>query len=122
MRSVGAIAAGVGVNLLAIPVDVALHAAGVFGTGGEEAGGGPYLLALAYRAALACLGGSVAARLAPFSPMRHALALGGLGVLLTSLGAAAQWDLGHHWYPLSLIVISVPATLAGAGISARRRP
>jgi hypothetical protein len=119
LKSIGAVAAGIGANLLAIPVDLALHAANVFPATPQEMGEGRYALALAYRAAFAVLGGWVAARLAPSSPMKHAWVLGGLGVLLASLGAAAQWGLGHHWYPLSLIALSLPATWAGGRLSTR---
>lgn len=122
MRSIGAVAAGIGANLLAIPVDLALQAAGVFGAEGGQAGASLYALALAYRTAFAVLGGWVTGRLASSSPITHALALGSLGVLLASLGAAAQWDLGPHWYSLALIAISLPATLAGASLSSRSRP
>ena len=113
MKSVGAVLAGVGANLLAIPVDVALSAAGLFSAQGNEGGEAPYAVALAYRLAFAGLGGWVTARLAPSRPLRHGLALGALGMVLASLGAAANWGLGHHWYPLSLIVGGFPATLAG---------
>lgn len=109
-KSIGAVAAGIGANLLAIPLDGALAAAGVFPSESE----GPYALALAYRAALAVLGGYTTARLAPSSPQRHALVLGAIGVALSALGAVAQWPLGHHWYPLSLVLVSLPASWAGA--------
>jgi hypothetical protein len=86
------------------------------GGGGSES---PYALALAYRTAFAVLGGWVTAGLAPAAPTRHAALLGGLGVMLAGAGAAAQWTLGHHWYTLSLVVMSLPATLAGARLRNR---
>ena len=119
LRSVGAVVAGVGANLLAIPIDVALMAAGLFSASDTNTGEAQYLLALAYRSAFAVLGGWVTARLSPSSPRTHALVLGGLGVLLASAGAAAQWHLGHHWYPLSLVAVSLPASLGGAGLFSR---
>jgi hypothetical protein len=119
MKSVGAMAAGLGANLLAIPVDVVLHAATVFPPQGQDMTDGLYGLALAYRAAFALLGGRAVARLAPGAPMTHAWLLGGLGVLLGTVGAIAQWNLGHHWYPLALIGISLPLTIAGARLSTR---
>jgi hypothetical protein len=119
LRSIGAVVAGVGANLLAIPFDVALMAAGLFAASDPSAGEAQYLLALSYRSAFAVLGGWVTARLAPSSPMTHALVLGGLGVLLASAGAAAQWHLGHHWYPLLLVAVSLPASWGGARLSTR---
>ncbi len=29
---------------------------------------------------------------------------------------------GHHWYPLCLVAISLPATLAGANVFTRSQP
>lgn len=118
IRSSVAVVAGVGANMLAIPVDVALQSAGVFPAAGE----GPYVLALAYRVAFAALGGWITARLAPSSPMKHGWILGVVGVVFASLGAAAQWSAGHHWYPLAIAVLSLPATLAGARRFVRSRP
>jgi len=118
IKSIVAVVAGVGANMLAIPVDVALQSAGVFPAAGE----GPYALALAYRLAFAVLGGWATARLAPSSPMKHAWVLGALGVLFASLGAAAQWSAGHHWYPLVIIVLSFPATVVGARHFVRSQP
>ncbi len=38
----------------------------------------------------------------------------GIGVLLSTLGAIAMWDFGMHWYPIALIVSSLPcAWIAG---------
>lgn len=118
VKSIIAVIAGVGANMLAIPVDVALQAVGVFPAAGE----GPYALALAYRLAFAVVGGWVTARLAPSSPMEHGWILGVVGVVFASLGAAAQWNAGHHWYSLAIVVLSLPATLAGARRFVRSRP
>jgi hypothetical protein len=118
VKSIVAVIAGVGANLLAIPVDLALQSAGVFPTEAE----GPYALALAYRLAFAVLGGWVTARLAPSSPMKHGWALGLLGVVFASLGAAANWSAGHHWYPLAIIALGLPATVTGARLFVRSQP
>jgi hypothetical protein len=115
VRSIGAVVAGVSANLLAIPVDVTLQSAGVFTAAGE----GPYAFALAYRLAFAALGGWITARLAPSSPIKHGWILGVAGVLFASLGAAAQWSAGHHWYPLAIMALSLPATLGGAHLFMR---
>ncbi|MBI5495752.1 MAG: hypothetical protein HY904_12075 [Deltaproteobacteria bacterium] len=119
LRSVGAVVAGVGANFLAVVLDGIMHASGVFPPLGQDMGDGLFALALAYRTVCAVGGGWVTARLAPFSPVKHALILGGVGMLLSSLGAAAQWNLGHHWYPLSLIAICLPASWAGATLANR---
>lgn len=119
-RSIGAVVAGIGANFLAALVDWPLHALGVLPAPDEPSGEGPLALALAYRAGFAVLGGYVVAKLAPSSPMGHAWVLGGLGIVLSTLGAAAQWGLGHHWYPLCLIALCVPATWIGARLAVGR--
>lgn len=58
----------------------------------------------------------------------NALALGALGVVVPSLGAAATWnagpEFGPHWYPLHLIAVSLPLSWLGGKIEAllRRGP
>lgn len=112
-KSALAIAAGIGVNLLAVPVDFAVQASHAFPPVGPDSGEGFFVIALAYRAAFAVGGGWIASRLAPRSPLKHAWFLGGLGTLLACLGAVGQWDLGHHWYALALAAMSFPATWLG---------
>jgi hypothetical protein len=48
--------------------------------------------------------------------MKHALILGGIGVLLSAAGAiaTADMDLGPAWYAWSLVAISLPAAWIGA--------
>jgi hypothetical protein len=117
-RSLGAGAAGIAVNLLAVPIDLSLHAAG-FMPMGEAMGDGHYALALSYRAVLAVAGAWTVFRLAPGRPWLHVWVLAGLGAVVSTLGAAAQWSLGHHWYPVSLIVLCAPAAWAGATLAER---
>jgi hypothetical protein len=119
LKSVGAVFAGICANFLAVPVDAIFHAAGVFPAPGQGMSDALFGLAFAYRSALAVLGGWVTARLAPSSPMAHALGLGGVGLLLSTAGTVAQWNLGHHWYPISLIFICLPASWLGARLSHR---
>lgn len=118
LKSVGAVFAGIVANMLAVPIDAVLHATGVYPPPGGETDA-HLALAFSYRALAAVLGGAVTAKLAPASPRGHALALGIVGLVLSSAGAAAQWGLGHHWYPLSLIALCLPASLAGARFTAR---
>lgn len=120
LRSVGAVVAGIAANFLAVPIDAALEGAGLLSPPGAEIRDLSLAIALGYRIVLAVLGGAVTARLAPSSPRAHALALGVVGLLLSSAGAAAQWDLGHHWYPLCLVATCLPASWAGARLIAPR--
>jgi len=114
LRSVGAVFAGIMANfVIAIPVDLLLHAAGIFPAMSERLTDSLCALAFSYRIIAAIVGGYLAARFAPSSPMKHALILGLIGVLLSSTGAAAMWDQGPHWYPLALIAISIPCSVTG---------
>lgn len=72
-------------------------------------------IALAYRCVFSVLGCYFTARLAPRAPMAHALALGGIGVLLSGAGyfATRGMDLGPSWYPLSLVASSLPCAWLG---------
>ena len=125
-RSVGAVLAG----LLAIVVldnlfDFIMHGTGVYPPVGQPMTEGLFLLALTYRAADAIVGSYLAASLAPSRPIRHALALGGVGVVLSSLGVLATLgggpELGPLWYPLSLVAICLPCTWIGGKLAEARR-
>lgn len=72
-----------------------------------------------YRLVYVTAGTYLAARLAPDRPMLHAMILGGVGCVLGILGAIAMWDLGSHWYPVSLIVLGWPAAWLGGKIVAK---
>lgn len=118
-RSILAIVAGILTNAIpALVVDQILHSTGVY-----PPWGAPMfdpllnLLAFSYRVAFAVLGGYVAARLSPASPMRHGVILGCIGILMAGFGAyvaIATMDLGPDWYPLALVVIALPASWFGA--------
>jgi hypothetical protein len=117
LRSVGAVVAALlAVFVVTTAVDVVLHATGVFPPWGERMGDGAFLLATAYRVVLGVGGGWVAARLAPDRPVGHALALGVVGLLLSTVGAVATWnrpELGPRWYPLAVVAMAIPCAWAG---------
>lgn len=129
-RSVAAVAAAVVANaVVATAVDQLLHVMGVYPPWGvamtETADN---LLALAYRVVLGTLGGALAARLAPRgvpgAPMRHALAYGVVGLVLSTAGgvvAVTQYHTGPAWYPILLAAACVPCAWLGGAIERRRR-
>ena len=117
IRSIGAVLAGL-VTIFAthIGTDQVMHELKIFPPLGEPMND-PSLnaLALAYRCVFSVLGCYITARLAPRSPMAHALALGGIGVLLSGAGyfATKDMNLGPSWYPLSLVASSLPCAWLG---------
>ena len=126
LRSGGAVLAGVLVIFaLSLGIDQVLHILNVYPPWGEPMHDpGLNLLALAYRIVIAVAGAYLTARLAPNKPMRHALILGGVGVVLSLAGAIAAMpmNLGPDWYPIALVISSVPcAWLGGALHRARQR-
>jgi hypothetical protein len=79
---------------------------------------GPYLIATAYRAVIGVAGCWLAARLAPHHPMRHALIVGGIGLIMSAAGVAAalSMDLGPVWYPIALLVVTLPCAWLGGAL------
>lgn len=121
-RSIGAVLAGLLTILVThMGTDHVLHVTGVYPPYGEPMTDTElYVLALGYRIVFSVLGCYVTARLAPRNPMRHALILGGIGVVLSTAGAVAMWDFGPNWYPVSLILIAMPCAWAGGRLGTGR--
>jgi hypothetical protein len=71
------------------------------------------LLALSYRLVYGILGSYLAARFAPRAPMLHAMILGGIGFVLSLLGAITMWDVGPIWYPIALVLTALPCAWIG---------
>jgi hypothetical protein len=116
-RSVGAVLAGfVTIVVLSLGIDQILHVLGVYPPWGQPMyEPGLNLLALAYRIVISVLGCYITAAIAPRAPMRHALILGVLGVLVSAAGtvAALGQNLGPIWYPIALVVVSIPCAWLG---------
>jgi hypothetical protein len=123
-RSALAVLAGLAANVaLAMLADQLMYALAVFprppAVSYET---GPYIVATAYRAVFGVAGSWLAARLAPSHPMRHALILGGIGLVLCTAGlvAAFSMDLGPVWYPLALLVMTPACAWLGGVLGAKR--
>ena len=95
--------------------DKILETAGVLPTGNLWVGPGLVILVLGYRAVLSLIGCYITARLAPSKPLKHALILGVVGVVLSTLGAIAnaQMNLGPDWYVWTLVAMSLPIAWLG---------
>ena|SRR5262249_16992526 len=118
LRSVGAMLAGfLAIVIFSIATDSAMHGTGVFPPLGAPMSDALFLLATAYRIVYSVAGCYIAARFAPDQPMRHALALGVVGVVVSAAGAVATWNrgpaFGPHWYPLALIALAMPCAWLG---------
>jgi hypothetical protein len=125
-RSILAVLAGIlTIILLDNGIDFVLHSIGVYPPIGLAMADPLFLLALAYRTIDGILGCYIAARLAPYGPRGHALTLGGIGVVLSSLGVVATWnggpELGPVWYPLALVAITLPVAWIGGTLGERGR-
>jgi hypothetical protein len=117
LKSIGAVLAGlifIGVTHSAI--DAILEGAGVLPKGHLNVGAGLILFVILYRAIFSFAGCYLTAKLAPGTPMKHSLILGGIGAALSATGAivTANMNIAPAWYAWSLVVIALPiARLAG---------
>src|SRR5215471_6329614 len=122
-HSVWALLAGfLFVVILSVATDVLSHKLGFFPPLSEYTPDKPLLLATVYRAIFGIIGSYITARLAPHSPMLHALIGGCIGIVLGTVGAVATWNrnLGPHWYPVALIVLALPQSWVGAKVYLRK--
>ncbi|HEV7165712.1 MAG TPA: hypothetical protein VGO35_10010 [Gammaproteobacteria bacterium] len=126
LRSIGAVVAGfVAVVVLALLTDAVLMATHVFPAmeHPELYTDTLYVLITFYTALYSAVGAYLTARLAPSRPITHALVLGVLGLLSSTLGAIAMWSkaTGHEWYPVSLVLIAIPTCWLGGWLYVRQR-
>jgi hypothetical protein len=123
LRRIGAVLAGlVAIFAITTVTDAVMHATGVFPpVGAPPMSSALFLLAFTYRFVFDVAGSTLTARLAPDRPMRHALVLGAIGVVLSTAGAIAMWDAGPAWYPLALAASALPCGWLGARLHERRR-
>jgi hypothetical protein len=121
-RSIGAVLAGfAAIAVLSTLADLAMRGAGIYPADAAEAPSDVLFgLALAYRTVFGVLAGFIAAGLAPHHPMRHALVLGGIGVLVSVTGAITMWNVGPHWYPIGVVLICLPSAAVGALLQRKR--
>lgn len=122
LRSVAAVGgAFLAVAIVTTITDVVLESTGVFPPPSKGLFI-PWMLALAilYRTFYAVAGGWLAARFAPRAPLAHAVVLTLIGIVVSILGTLANLDKSPRWYPIVLIVLSVPAILGGARLEMRK--
>lgn len=122
-RRVLAVLAGFfAVVVLSVVTDMVLEAIGVFPPPDKGLfDTGLLLVAVGYRSLFTAAGGFITARLAPDRPMRHAVVLGVIGIIMGSLGAisTAGQNLGPAWYAWALVVLALPCTWLGGWLNRR---
>lgn len=115
LKSIGAVIAGFfSLVILSVITDSILEKASIIKT--DPFVENPvWLIAIIilYRTIFNTFGCYLTARLAPNKPMRHALILGVIGVVLTIVVLIAAWDIPPRWYPVSLIILTLPAAWLG---------
>ncbi len=126
LRSTLAILAGLVAGAgLSLGTDQVLHVLNVYPPWGQPMyDTGDNLLALAYRCVFGVLASYIAARLAPSAPMRHAIALGVINLIVSTIGAVVTittMDLGPDWYPIALAALALPCAWIGGGLYRARR-
>ncbi len=123
-RSAGAVFLGfIAVVVLSLGTDQVLHVLQVYPPWGQPMyDPGMNLLALSYRCVYGVVGSYITARLAPHSPMRHALAGGAIGFVLSAAGAIATipMHLGPAWYPIALAITALPCAWLGGVLHKRQ--
>ena len=125
-RSIGAVFAGlVFIFVVSLGTDVVFHATGVFPPWFQPMADSLWVFALAYRSVFAIIGCYIAGRLAPNRPMKHAMLLGVIGVVLSIIGVAANWnkgpEFGPKWYGILLIASALPCAWIGGLLASRKR-
>ena len=115
-KSIGAGLAGIIVGAgLSFGTDFVLESAGVLPHGNLYVSAWLIWVVLLYRNVYNVLGFYIVARLAPNHPMRHALVLGVIGLILTITGAivTANMNLGPAWYAWTLAALTLPSAWLG---------
>jgi len=111
MKSAVAVVAGlVFILVLTTFVDLLLHIVGVYPSMDKPIDDTLAAMATAYRVVISVAGAWLTARLAPQKPLKHAMILGLVGVVLGLIGVVATWNmgLGPRWYPIALTVLGLP--------------
>jgi hypothetical protein len=114
LKSFSAVLAGfVVIVVLSVGTDFLLKALDVLPYDHLFVSTGLILFVLGYRALYSLIGCYLTAKLAPQKPMKHALYLGVLGLVISSIGAVAASHLGPVWYGWTLAAISLPIAWLG---------
>ena len=124
LKSIGAVLSGlIFIGISHTAVDKILEGLGIFPNPDEGLHVTWMLVvALAYRTVLSIVGCYITAVLAPSRPVLHALILGFIGLVISTIAAInfVPMNLSPAWYPIALAVISVPCAWIGGMLAERR--
>jgi len=122
LKSIGAVVVGFfALVILSVITDIILEKTGIMKT--EPFVENPVwliVIIILYRTIFNTFGCYLTARLEPNKPMKHAIILGVIGVVLTIIGLIAAWDIPPRWYPISLIVLTLPAAWLGGKMATKK--
>ncbi|MEP6764785.1 MAG: hypothetical protein ABJB66_10765 [Gemmatimonadaceae bacterium] len=107
-----------------LATDQVLHVLNVYPPWGEPMWDNKLnAIALSYRLVFDVLGGYVTARLAPHAPMKYAMRLGYVGLVLSVLGVVGGYmaKAGPMWYPIVLAITALPSAWLGGALYVRGR-
>ena len=105
--------------ILSIATDVTMEKTGVFPSiesGEVNFNNRLLLIASIYRAVYGILGGLVTALIAKEKFMKAVIILGCIGTAISLTGLMVMWGKSTLWYPLSLVILSLPYTIIGGKI------
>lgn len=121
-KSIWAVTAGFLVILVSsIAVDTILKIAGILPWDHLHVSTGLILFVMLYRSVFSVAGCYLAAQLAPKNPMKHAIILGGVGLIISSIGAVVASDLGPVWYAWTLAALALPLAWVGGKLYDRNK-
>lgn len=124
LKSIGAILAGlIFIGITHNLVDYILESLGIF-TPKTQKFDTTWMVVTAtiYRTLLSIAGCFVTGILAPSRPMLHAMILGVIGLVLSTVAAIVTipLDWGPAWYPIALVLVTLPSAWLGGKLAERR--
>jgi len=116
LKSIGAVLTGfITIFILAVALDHFLEKAGLMQTETFNFNSGWVIAVVVIGRLLFNIAGPyITARLAPNRPLRHALILGMIGVVVNTMGGIMMWPKTPHWFPLILILLPLPCAWIAA--------
>ena len=122
LQSVGAILAAIATGaVLSIATDKILEKTGVLKR--EPFNANPawlIMFVVLYRTIYNVAGSYLLARLAPYNPMKHVIVLGIIGVVVGIAGTIVMWHIPPHWYPITLVILTLPAAWLGGKLAIKK--